>query len=325
MQLALDAGEGDTPVHDSAAIDAVLKSNEGPLKEEAVRALWREIMSAELALKRAPVIGYLGPQATFTHLAARAKFGGSVSYEALETIGDVFAAVQKGTVDFGVVPIENSTDGAVTHTLDQCMETDLKICAEVYLPISHHLMAKIERSEIKRIYSKAEVFGQCRGWLHRHMPNVDLIPASSTARAAEIASEEPGCAALASSVAAELYGLDILDEDVQDLGGNTTRFLVLARQYGPPTGHDKTSVFFAVKHKVGALYDALSAFRNYNLNMTKIESRPSKSKAWEYFFFVDFEGHADEENTKKALAELAQHCILLTVLGAYPQARRPGE
>ncbi len=327
-QIALDigslkAGKGDesyAPAREKMVLDRVQALNEGPLPSAAVRAVYREVMSASMALERPTCIAYLGPEATSTHLASRAKFGSSVSYAAHETITDVFSAVEKGTANYGVVPIENSTDGAVTHTLDQCVETPLKICAEIYLPISQYLMSKTPQDQIKRIYSKEEVFGQCRGWLHENMPGVEHLPVSSTAKAAEIAAEETGAAALASSVAAEMYGLDVLAKDVQDLGGNTTRFLVLGKSYGQPTGNDKTSVFFAVKHKAGALYGALEAFKNFNLNMTKIESRPSRTKAWEYFFFVDFEGHADDSNSKEALAHLSEHCTIMTVLGSYPNA-----
>ena len=313
-------GEVYVPAREKEVLERVSKLNEGPLKTDSVQSIYREIMSASLALERSVAIAYLGPCATFTHQAARSRFGGSVQYMDCETISDVFYAVEKKRADYGVVPIENSTDGAVTHTLDQFTDTTLKICAEIYLPISHSLMANIPRESIRKIYSKPEVFGQCRHWLHENMPGVSLVPVSSTARGAEMASREPECAALASMLAAELYGLTILEQDVQDLGSNTTRFLVIAKNFGQPTGNDKTSVFFAVKHKVGALYDALSAFKKYNLNMTKIESRPSKSKAWEYYFFVDVEGHADDEHVQKSLTDLGEHCTLMTVLGSYPKA-----
>ena len=308
------------PAREKEILARVSTLNEGPLKAESIQAIYREIMSASLALERHVVIAYLGPCATFTHQAARLRFGGSVHYADCETISDVFNEVEKKRANYGVAPIENSTDGAVTHTLDQFMDTPLKICAEIYLPISHTLMANIPRGQVKRIYSKPEVFGQCRRWLRENMAGVSLVPVSSTARGAEMASREPESAALASTLAAELYGLNILDRDVQDLGGNTTRFLVIAKSFGRPTGHDKTSVFFAVKHKVGALYDALSAFKKHRINMTKIESRPSKMKAWEYCFFVDIEGHAEDENVLKSLEELAEHCTLMTTLGSYPKA-----
>jgi len=272
-----------------------------------------------LALEREVRIGYLGPPATFTHQAARKHFGSSVEYIARETITDVFSAVQKKKVDYGVVPIENSTDGAVTHAMDQFVGTSLKICAEVYLPISQHLLARIPMQQIKRIYSKAEVFGQCRHWLYENLPGVDFIPASSTARAAEMAAAEDDCAALASELAAEMYELDVLADDIQDMSGNTTRFLIIGQRYAEPTGHDKTSIYFGVKHEAGALYGALEVFKDNMINLTKIESRPSRTKAWEYYFFVDFEGHAEDAVVKQSLAKLKEHCAVVHVMGSYPK------
>jgi len=313
-------GEVYVPSREKEVLERVLELNGGPLTRESLLGIYREIMSASLALERDTRVAYLGPPATFTHQAARLRFGGSVQYMDCDTIGDVFASVHKRTANYGVVPIENSTEGAVTHTLDQFLVTPLKICAEIYLSISHHLMSTSSREEVKRIYSNPQVFGQCRRWLHENLPSAELVPVSSTAKAAEMAAREPGSAALASDLAAELHGLEILEADVQDLGGNTTRFLVLAKDYGGETGHDKTSICFAVQHKVGALYNALAALKRYAINMTKIESRPSKTKAWEYYFFVDVEGHAEDPNVKKALAELAEHCLVMTVLGSYPRA-----
>ena len=308
------------PAREQAVFQRLRNVNSGPLPPAALQAIYREIMSASLALEHPVVVAYLGPQATFTHEAACSRFGASVAYLPGETITDVFAAVQKRSALYGVVPIENSIEGAVTHTLDQFTDTALRICAEIYLPISLHLMAPSGCRPIRRLYSKSEVFGQCRRWLHTHLPGVELIPVSSTARAAEMAARERGAGALAGVLAAELNGLRFLARDVQDLGGNTTRFLVIGQHYGPPTGRDKTSVFFAVKHKVGALYGALEAFKKARINMTKIESRPSRSKAWEYYFFVDVEGHADDARVQRALDEMGEHCTLLTVLGSYPRA-----
>jgi chorismate mutase / prephenate dehydratase len=208
----------------------------------------------------------------------------------------------------------------VTHTLDEFISTPLKICAEIYLAISHHLMAAVPREKIKKLYSNPQVFGQCRQWLHENMPGVDLVSVSSTARAAEMASKEKDSGALASDLAAELYGLTVLNRDIQDLGGNTTRFLVVGKSYGEATGNDKTSLYFGVPHKAGALCSALDVLRSHGLNMTKIESRPSKSRQWEYLFFVDVEGHASDEKVRAALDALKEHCSVLTILGAYPKA-----
>jgi chorismate mutase/prephenate dehydratase len=200
-------------------------------------------------------------------------------------------------------------------------ETTLKICAEIYLPVSQCLMARVPRERIEKLYSHPQVLGQCRQWLQREMSGVDTIPVASTARAAELAAKEPNSGALASCLAAELHGLQILDADVQDISGNTTRFAVIGHADGKATGDDKTSMCFAVQHRAGALYGALESFKKYDLNMTKIESRPSRSKAWEYLFFVDIDGHSADEMVKKALADMSGHCVLLKVLGSYPKAK----
>ncbi len=318
---AVEQAEIYAPAREKEVFQRLEALNAGPLKKDSLQAIYREIMSASLSLEQKVRIAFLGPEATFTHQAARAQFGASVEYVAVDTITEVFASVQARKALYGVVPIENSTEGAVTHTLDEFMSTPLKICAEIYLPIAQNLLAACPLDKIQRVYSHPNVFGQCRRWLHENLPGVQMIPVSSTTRAAELAKTEPNSAAMASALAGELYGLNRLAANIQDSGVNTTRFLVVAREYGPPTGQDKTSIFFGVKHKVGALYDALSAFKKYNLNMTKIESRPSKAKVWEYYFFVDFEGHAAEEVAQKALAELSEHCTLMTVLGSYPMAK----
>lgn len=307
------------PAREKAVLDHVLAANEGPLRESSVCAIYREIMSAALALEHDVKIAYLGPEATFTHQAARSRFGSSVFYCACETISDVFAAVHKRNADYGVVPIENSIEGAVTHTLDEFSTTPLKICAEIYLRISHHVLSNAPIEKIRRLYSHPQVFGQCRQWLHANMPGVDLIEVSSTARAAEMASGESEAGALAGDLAAELYGLKILRRDIQDIAGNTTRFLVVGKRYGDPSGNDKTSLYFGVKHQPGTLCAALDVLRRHGLNMTKIESRPGKARPWEYLFFVDVEGHAAEPRVDAALKELDQHCSVLVIMGAYPR------
>ena len=260
-----------------------------------------------------------GEIATFTHQAARSKFGASVEYHPAGSIADVFAAVENGNADYGVVPIENSTEGAVTHTFDQFTGTTLKICSEIYLPISLCLMASVPREKVTRICTKQEALGQCRRWLNANMSGIEFEAVNSTTLAAEMASTSD-CAAVASKFAAELYNLDILAENIQDVRGNTTRFLVIGRTCSEPTGEDKTSIYFGIKDKVGALHDTLDTLKNNGINMTKIESRPSGDKVWEYVFFVDFEGHADSPNVKRALEEMEEHCAVLTVLGSYPKA-----
>lgn len=308
------------PSRERMVFDKIKKLNVGPLPEESAHAIYREIMSAALALETNMKIAYLGPEATFTHQAARNKFGVSVDYVPTNTISKVFDCVQNRAAEYGVVPVENSTEGAVTHTFDQFATTPLKICAEIYLPISLTLLATQPKEQVGLIFSKQEVFGQCRSWLNANLPKAKLSPVESTTKAVQLALETPGSAAIASVMASDMYGIDVLAENIQDMQGNTTRFLVIGSSYGPATGNDKTSIVFGVKHKVGALYDALSVFKTDHINMTKIESRPSRNKAWEYYFFVDIDGHAEDPVIARALRELQEHCSLLTVLGSYPKA-----
>ncbi len=291
----------------------------GRLPEKSIRAIYREIMSASLALEKDLTIAYFGPAATNTHQAASSKFGASVEYVPQVSICDVFDVVARGHADYGVVPIENSTEGAVNHTLDMFMESDLRICAQILLKIENHLLSKVVREEIRTIYSHPQVFGQCRQWLRNHLPHVDLVEVSSTPRAAELAASEPRAAALAGRMAGEVYGLSVVTPSVQDIPNNTTRFLVIGQSASPPTGHDRTSLMFCVRDEPGALFHALEPFSRLGISMSKIESRPSKRKAWEYFFFVDVDGHATEPVVVEALAALEKHCTLLKVLGSYPK------
>jgi chorismate mutase/prephenate dehydratase len=308
------------PARERAVFDKIKALNAGPLPDESAHAIYREIMSAALALETEMKIAYLGPEATFTHQAARGKFGASVDYIPTSTISEVFDRVQNRSADYGVVPVENSTEGAVTHTFDQFATTPLKICAEIYLPISLTLLSKHPREDVNLIFSKQEVFGQCRSWLGANMPNAKLSPVESTTKAVQLALETPGAAAIASAMASDMYDIEILAENIQDMQGNTTRFLIIGQEYSAQTGSDKTSIVFGVKHKVGALYDALSVFKADNINMTKIESRPSRNKNWEYYFFVDIDGHASDPEVRRALEELQEHCTLMTILGSYPKA-----
>jgi len=306
------------PEREEAVLRRVAEKNQGPLTEDSLRAIYREVMSSALALEKPLVIAYLGPQATYSHMAAVKKFGASLRYEPLPNITDVFTEIAKDRADYGVVPIENSTEGAVTHTYDMFVDSELKVCAQIVLPIRHNLMAVCPRDQIQKIYSIAQVFAQCRQWLQTNMAHAELIEVSSSTRAAEIAKTEPQAGALASLLAAELYGLTIHDANIQDSSENVTRFLVIGRKYPPRTGNDKTSVMYAVQDRVGALHDTIASFKKFKINMTKIESRPSKKKAWEYYFFVDFNGHCDDARVKKALAELAKHTMFVKILGSYP-------
>jgi len=306
------------PDREEAVFRRVVGHNPGPLTNDSLRAIYREIMSSALALEKPLIIAFLGPEATYSHMASVRKFGASVRYEPLPSIADVFADVAKGRADYGVVPIDNSTEGAVTHTYDMFVDSELKICAQILLPIRHNLIAAGPRDKIKKLYSISQVFAQCRQWLQINMPRVELVEVSSSTRAAEIARQEPHAGALASALAAEKYGLIIHDENIQDSSENVTRFLVIGRTYPGRTGTDKTSIMFASQDRVGALHDSLEAFQKYKINLTKIESRPSKKKAWEYYFFVDFTGHCEDPRVKKALAELAKHTMFVKILGSYP-------
>ncbi len=311
-------GEIYAPDREEAVLQRVLAQNTGPLTEESLRAIYREVMSSALALEKPLVIAYLGPAGTYSHVASVKKFGASLRYEPLPNIADVFTEVAKGRADYGVVPIENSTEGAVTHTYDMFVDSELKVCAQILLPIRHNLMSAGVRDQIKKLYSISQVFAQCRQWLQVNMPHAELVEVSSSTRAAEIAKGEPHAGALASSLAAEMYGLTIHDANIQDSSANVTRFLVIGRKYPGRTGNDKTSIMYSVQDRVGALHDTIAAFKKNKINMTKIESRPSKKKAWEYYFFVDVIGHCDDARVKKALAELAKHTMFVKILGSYP-------
>jgi len=311
-------GEIYAPDREDAVYRSVVEKNTGPLTNDSLRAIYREVMSSALFLEKPLIIAYLGPEATYSHMASVRKFGASVRYEPMPSIADVFTDVAKGRADYGVVPIENSTEGAVTHTYDMFTDSELKICAQILLPIRHNLMAACPRDQIKKLYSIAQVFAQCRQWLQVNMPHVELVEVSSSTRAAEIARDEANAGALASALAAEKYQLTIHDENIQDSSENVTRFLVIGRKYPARTGNDKTSIMFAAQDRVGALHDSLATFKRHKINLTKIESRPSKKKAWEYYFFVDCTGHCDDARVKKALAELAKHTMFVKILGSYP-------
>ena len=308
------------PHRERAVLQRVCRKNQGPITNESLRAIYREVMSSALSLEKSLTVAYLGPEATFTHQAAIQRFGASLRYTAHKTIIDVFTEVSKRRADYGVVPVENSTEGAVTHTLDVFMDSDLKIVAQIVLPVQHCLLANSSRSQIRKLYVHPQTLGQCRAWVQTNLPRVEIVETSSNARSVELAGKEKGAAAIAGLLAAERYDVPVLDHDIQDNIGNATRFLVLGRQCSPPTGKDRTSLMFSLVDRVGALYSALVAFRRHRVNMTKIESRPSKRKAWEYIFFVDCEGHMEDRRLTKAIALLGEHCSYVKVLGSYPDS-----
>lgn len=299
----------------------IIELNKGPLREKTVKAIYREIMSGTLCLQKKMRIAYLGPAATFTHLAALKKFGSSVEYLDCSSIEGIFKLVEKEEATYGVVPIENSIEGAVNYTLDMFIDFDIKICSEIFMEISHSFLSNFPLSKVKKVYSNPQVFGQCRSWLNRNLAHSELIEVSSTTKATEIAAGEEYSGAIANELAGQIYNLKIIKKDIQDSVHNITRFLVIGKDEVSKTGEDKTSIVFSTKDKVGALYEMLLPFKKGGINLTKIESRPSKKRAWKYYFFVDLEGHSEDKKVKKVLAELNKKCIYLKILGAYPKSR----
>lgn len=307
-----------SPDREREVLSKIKALNQGPLSPGALEAIYREVMSCSLSMGKPPRIAYLGPEATFTHLAAIKRFGSQVEYLPCNSITDVFTEVEKENADYGVVPIENSIEGAVSHTLDMFVDSDLKICAQVILYVSHNLLANCPKAKIRRIYSNPQVFGQCRIWLQENLARAEKIDVFSTTQAAQIARKEKSSACIASLLAARTYKLKVVARDIEDSPHNITRFLVIGKADVKRTGTDRTSVIFSIKDKVGALQDMLMPFKKYKINLTKIESRPSKKKAWDYYFFLDLEGHRDTPKVKKALSELENKCRFLKVLGSYP-------
>ena len=328
-ELKRQAGEEIyAPHRERAVFERVCGVNDGPITNEQLRAIYREIMSSALALEKTMTIAYLGPEATFTHQAAIRRFGSSLKYSPQKTIADVFTEVSKRAADYGVVPVENSTEGVVTHTLDMFADSDLKIVSQIVLPISYCLAGKCKLENVKCLYVHPQALAQCRSWVQKHLPHAEILETSSNARSAELAAKAGSAeervrqrgsfAAVTGFLAAEKYGLEVLAEDIQDNAANATRFLVLGRQCSPPTGDDRTSIMVSVADKAGALHEAIAAFRRHKINMTKIESRPSKRKAWEYFFFIDCAGHFQDAKVTKAIKLLGTHCNFVKVLGSYP-------
>lgn len=317
-------GEVFSPAREEEVLVNVTQANKGPLDTSTVRAIYRELMSGSRALQRVIKVAYLGPEDSYSHLASIERFGQSVEFMRVGSIAAVFEEVNRGHADFGVVPLENSTDGRVADTLDMFMRLpQLKICAEVRLPIHHNLIANCDQQQIRRIYSKPQALSQCRNWLSKNVPHASLHEVASTATAAELAQREPGAAAVASRQAAVRYGLRILFADIEDSVSNETRFAVIGNQESPRTGEDKTAIMFRIPHHPGSLVEALGVFKSNKLNLTWIESFPARSPRSEYVFFVDFEGHIEDPKVKRGLAALEAHCEQLTILGSYPIASVP--
>lgn len=308
------------PEREELLLRKLIEKSDGKLPEKSIRAIYREIMSMALALEDDLKIAYLGPEGTWTHQAAIKKFGNSVEYTSQPNFAEVFDQVARRKADYGVVPIENSTEGAVSHTLDLFVDSPLRICAQILLRIENGLMAAIPREEIKTLYSHPQVFGQCRNWILQNFPKADLVEVSSTTKAAQLAKKyaADGAAAMGGPLAAQIHGLTMLDECIQDRATNTTRFLVIGEKTCPPTGNDRTSLLFSTKDKPGSLLRALQVFDQIEVNMSKIESRPSKQRDWEYNFYVDLAGHCEDKNIASGIEKLSEFCSMVRILGSYP-------
>jgi chorismate mutase/prephenate dehydratase len=308
------------PDREKVVLAKVRSLNKGPLPDRCLEAVYRELMSGSFALEKPLRIGFLGPAGTFSHAAALRKFGSSVEYVTLTEIPSVFEEVVRGHIDYGLVPVENSLHGGVVDTLDAFLGSSARICAEVRITIHHYLLAKEPWEKIRTIYSKPEIFSQCRKWLSAVAKDRDVQGVASSSKAAELASKEPGVAAIGTRIAGELHGLHVLFENIEDDPDNETRFLVIGREPARRTGDDKTAIMFTTAHKPGALAEVLDVFKENGINLTDIEKRPSKKVNWEYYFFIDAQAHTDDTAMKKAIEEAQQHCLQLTILGSYPRA-----
>lgn len=312
------------PDRERAVLERIKRLSAGHLSEANIVSIYREIISGTRGLQSKRVrVAYLGPEATFTHLAARKEFGTEVDFIPKQSIPEVAREVERGEADYGVVPIENSIEGSVAYTLDMLIDSSLTICAEILSAISLNLVANCEIKEIKTLYSHPQPLAQSRVWLRENLAGIEYIETSSTAAAAKLAKEKSESGAIASALAAELYGLRILARHIEDRAGNYTRFLVLGNQTNPATGDDKTSLLFSITDRPGALYRITRPFAELDINLTKIESRPSRRQLWEYLFFLDFQGHMEEDKVKKALNQLKEECLFLKVLGSYPRETIP--
>jgi len=308
------------PEREAQVLRRIKSSNPGPLPDEEMARLFREIMSACLALEKPMHIAFLGPVGTFTQAAALKHFGHSVISVPMPAIDAVFREVESGAAHYGVVPVENSTEGMINHTLDMFMTSSLKICGEVQLRIHHHLLVspRFRDQEITRIYSHQQSFAQCRQWLDTHRYGIERVTVSSNAEAARRAAEEPGSAAIAGDMAAELYGLEALANCIEDRPDNTTRFLIIGREEVPPSGHDKSSILVSMRNRPGALYQLLEPFHRHGISLTRIETRPSPTGTWAYVFYIDFEGHMEDEKVRRVLDEIEEEAVELKRLGSYP-------
>ena len=308
------------PDREAALYQRLEALNKGPLPADTLRAMYRELISGSYALEQPLRIGYLGPEGSFSHLASIRQFGQSVQHQPLLDIRAVFQEVTRGHCDYGLVPVENSLGGGIIETMDCLIDETPRIVGEIYVPIHHNLLATCPIEEIQKVASKPEIFAQCRNWLSVTLPGIECVPAASSSKAASLAATESNLAAIGSELAARLYGLNTIFSGIEDDPNNQTRFFVIGREEVNASGYDKTSVMFTTAHKSGALVDVLEVFRKYDVNLTNIDNRPSKRRNWEYYFFVDLEGHSDDPTVSQALEEVAKHCKELHVLGSFPRS-----
>lgn len=309
------------PEREAEVLRKVKERNEGPLDDDVMVGLFRQIMSDCLALQQPLVVAYLGPEGTYTHAAARKQFGSAIQAVSLAAIDEVFREVESGAAAYGVVPVENSTEGVINHTLDMFTQSPLKISGEVSLRIHHHLVGKADNlGSVKKVYGHAQALAQCREWLDSNLPQVERIAVASNGEAARMASVDSDTAATASETAASIYELNSLARNIEDNPDNTTRFFVIGKKDVAPSGKDKTSLLLSTPNQPGALHDVLTPLARNGVSMTRIESRPSRRAAWDYVFFIDIEGHQKDEKVAKVLAELEKKQFLLRVLGSYPIA-----
>ncbi len=316
-----ETGQFYRPDREAAVLRRIQQLNSGPLSDEAVARLFREIMSFCLALEQPLRVAYLGPEGTFTQQAALKHFGHAVCLQPVAAIGDIFSAVETERCDYGVAPVENSSEGMVSHTLDRFLESPLHICGEVELRIHHNLMAlHDDLGAIKQVFSHRQSLAQCRYWLDTNMPGIDRQEVASNAEAARLASINPDAAAIAGGMAAECYGLTLIRKNIEDRADNTTRFLILGKENVAPSGHDRTSLLVSAPNKAGSLHRVLQPFAQHGIGMMHIESRPSKQGLWEYVFFIDIEGHQQDDRVVQALTDLRQSAQLCQVLGSYPRS-----
>jgi chorismate mutase/prephenate dehydratase len=319
-QAAGATGNFYRPEREAQVLRRVIETNQGPLSSEEMARLFREIMSACLALEEPLKIAFLGPQGTFTQAAALKHFGQSIHSIPLRAIDEVFREVEAGSADYGVVPVENSTEGVVNHTLDMFLQSPLRICGEVQMRINHHLITHATAlTDIHRIYSHRQSLAQCREWLDANMPRVEQVEVSSNGEAALRVRDETDAAAIAGQCAADIYELPTLVRNIEDEPNNTTRFLIIGSQPIMPSGDDKTALLVASLNRPGALFKLLEPLARNNVSMNRIESRPSRRGMWDYVFFIDLDGHAQDESVAKALAELREQSSLFRVLGSYPK------